>query len=166
MATTNDIYWDSCAFIHRFQETQEFLPALQMAIDRAKNGEFRIVTSTVTLAEVCRIPDQGMLPIEQTTQILDFFRNDYVALFQADRWVCEEAHHLIRHHALMPMDAIHVATALMAQVRLVVTTDGKKHRRAGLLRHNMKIGNPPLRIESPDLGVFLPLFGKPAKPAQ
>ncbi len=71
------IYWDSCAFIHRFQETPEFLDALRDQIARAKAGQCKIVTSSVTLAEVCKLPDSGMLPIEQTNKILKFFENDF-----------------------------------------------------------------------------------------
>jgi len=109
---------------------------------------------------VCKIPDQGMLPLEQTQKILRFFEHEYIEVYQADRVICEEAHHIIRLNGLLPMDAIHMATALVAKVDLVVTTDSKKYRRKGLLFYDGRIGNPPLKVTLPDLGIFLPMLGR------
>jgi predicted nucleic acid-binding protein len=151
------IYWDSCVFIHLLQETN-YVDALREVVHRAKNGECKIVTSAVSLAEVCKLPELGALPEDQTTKILQFFQNDYIDVYQADRFVCEEAHRIIRKHGLKPMDAIHMATASIAKVDLVMTSETKKYRRGGLLRCDGLIGNPPLKVSLPDLGVFLPLL--------
>lgn len=153
-----DIYWDSCVFIHLFQRTEEYVDALDMTVAKARAGQCRIVTSFVTLAEVCKLPELGMLPIEQTEKILDFFKHEFIVPWQADRWICTEAHHIQRLFPLLPMDSIHLATALAAKVRLVVSTDTKKYRSNGLLACNGKIGNPPLVIEKPSIGTFLPLW--------
>jgi predicted nucleic acid-binding protein len=159
MAESRLFYWDSCAFIHLFQNQQEeYHYVLDDIRRRAKNGECKIHTSCVSLAEVCKIPETGMLPIEQTKKILQFFENDFVILWQADRAVCEEAHHLIRTHKLYPMDAIHLATALIARPEMVITSDTKKYRRRGLLWLDGKIGNPPLAIKEPTRGIILPLW--------
>lgn len=56
------IYWDSCAFIHAFKGSQEYAAALQEQIVRAKIGDCIIVTSTVTLAEVYKLPELGGVP--------------------------------------------------------------------------------------------------------
>ena len=157
------IYWDSCAFIHLLQQTERYFDALDDIKSRARKKECKIITSSVSLAEVCKIPETGMLPIEQTKKILAFFENEYVELWQADRQICEEAHHLIRHHELLPMDAIHIATALMAKPEVVITTDTKKYRRKGLLYFDGQIGNPPLSIKEPSIGIMLPLWDIPKK---
>jgi predicted nucleic acid-binding protein len=152
------IYWDSCAFIHLLQQTEEYFGALDDMKTRARNKEFKIVTSAVSIAEVCKIPETGMLPSEQSKKILAFFENEYVQLWQADRAVCENAHTLIQFHELFPMDAIHIATALMAKVEMVITTDSRKYRRKGLLHLDGKIGNPTMQIKKPEMSLFLPIF--------
>lgn len=153
------LYWDSCAFIHLFQETPSYVEALKEHIARAILGQCRIATSTVSLAEVCKLPEVGLLPLEQTQKILAFFKNDYVDIYQADRDACEAAHHLIRDHGLTPMDAIHVATAQIAKADILITSDLKQYRRKGLLGHNEKIGKPPLKIQAPNVKMFLDLPG-------
>jgi hypothetical protein len=126
-------------------------------VEAAQSGRCKIHTSSVSLAEVCKLPELGMLPIEQTEKILDFFKNSYVELWAADMWVCREAHHITRLIGLMPMDAIHIATAAMfVKADVLITTDTKKYRRNGLLAHNEKIGNPPLKISLPDRRVLDP----------
>ena len=153
-----DIYWDSCVFIHLLQRTPEYVDALDMTLAKARAKQCRIITSCVTIAEVCKLPELGALPIEQTEKILDFFRNEFVVSWQADRWACLEAHHLQRHFPLLPMDAIHLATALQAKVKIAFSTDTKKYRRNGLLDCSKKIGNPPLIVEIPSVSVFMPLW--------
>ncbi|MGB2614655.1 MAG: type II toxin-antitoxin system VapC family toxin [Phycisphaerae bacterium] len=154
------LYWDSCAFIHRFQETPQYVEPLREHIEQAKIGNCRIATSAITLAEVYKLPDMGILPVEVSNKILEFFRNDYIVVYQADRPVCEEAHHIQRlHSGLLPADAIHVATALSAKANVLITSDTKKYRRNGLLAHNLRIGNPPIKIEIPNAAMFHPLPG-------
>ena len=46
-------------------------------------------------------------------------------------------------------DAIHVATAIRNKVSVLYTYDASKNRRKGLLKHNLKVDAPPLRIEKP-----------------
>jgi predicted nucleic acid-binding protein len=159
------LYWDSCAFIHLFQgKNVEYTVALQDQIERARKGECEIATSAVSLAEVCKLPDLGVLPIEQTQKILAFFGNDYIHVWQADRSICEDAHHVIREHGLLPMDAIHVATALASKAEIMITTESKKYRRRSLFLHDQKIHSlhqpdaPPLKIQIPNVKMFLPLL--------
>jgi uncharacterized protein len=153
------LYWDSCAFIHRFGETPAYVEVLKEHIERAKRGDCRIATSAVSLAEVCKLPDLGLLPAEQTKKIMEFFKNDYLDVYQADRDLCTVAHQLIGKHGLTPMDAIHVATALAARASIMITTDTKKYRRKGLVTHDGKIGEPPLKIQLPNVTMFLELPG-------
>lgn len=163
MSEARRIYWDSCCFIHLFGKTPDYYTALDEFRSRAKDGEWKILTSAISLVEVSWIPDDIKLPIQQTQRILKFFENDYIELWQADRDICEEAHHLTRLCGLLPMDAIHIATAVEAKPEMVLTTDSKKGRRHGLLAWDMKFGKPALPIKSPDIAIHLPLWGSAQK---
>jgi len=66
-----------------------------------------------------------------------------------DRGIAEYAHELTRTHGLHNADAIHVATAVKNKVSVLYTYDAVKQRRKGLLKHNLKVGDPPIRIEKP-----------------
>lgn len=122
------IYWDSCTFIHFFQSSasNEINDALDLIDQKAQAGVTKIVTCSVSIAEVCKLPDLGLLPLEQSKKILRFMENDYVEMWQADRLICEEAHHIIRLHGLKPMDAIHISASLASESSLFLTTDMKK----------------------------------------
>lgn len=154
-----NIYWDSCAFIHLFQQTPAWHDPLAEMMAKAENGEYEIVTSAVTLAEVYKLPELGIFPIEQSDKIIGCMENKYLNVWQADRFICKEAHHIMRlHEAVKPMDAIHLATAIAAKVNFMITTDTKKYRREGLLAHDGKIGNPALKIKTPTDGSIGGLF--------
>lgn len=157
------IYWDSCAFIHFFQAKNDFSDALDHIDQKAQAGGTKIVTCSVAIAEVCKLPELGLLPLEQSKKILRFMENDYVEMWQADRLICEEAHHIIRLHGVKPMDAIHLSAAINSRSSLFLTTDTKKYRRGGLLKLDGKLGNPPLPIKLPSLGVVLPLWAEADK---
>ena len=59
------------------------------------------------------------------------------------RVVSESAQELVWDHGVRPKDAIHVATALEAQVQALETFDD------GLLKKSETIGVPPLLIRKP-----------------
>ncbi|MBE3039097.1 MAG: type II toxin-antitoxin system VapC family toxin [Chloroflexi bacterium] len=152
------IYWDSCAFIHCLQNSPVHAPSLKEHVEQARRGQCRIATAAVSLAEVCKLPEAGVLPEEQTEKILAFLKNDYILLYQIDRDIGESAHQIIRAHGLKPMDALHVAAALAAKADFFITTDTHKYRRDSLVGHSGKIGIPPLKIELPNTKMFHPLF--------
>jgi predicted nucleic acid-binding protein len=147
-------YWDSCMFIDLMQQTPGRYDRCNYQHERAKAGELLIVTSTVTLAEVTRIHAAGVVSDELSQKILDYFENEYIVVRQLDRAIAIESHKLCRAHNLIHLDAIHLATALEMKVAVLYTFDSKKQRRKGLLRWNLKIGNPPLRIEEPPADLF------------
>jgi predicted nucleic acid-binding protein len=155
----SSVYWDACVFIDLLQQTAGRYDACEDCRQRAEKGELILITSAITIAEVNKLPSLGSLPEVQSRVILEFFENSYIVLRQVDRAVAEKAHELTRTHGLMPMDAVHVATALAMQVDVFLTYDTPKGRRKGLLRHNGTIGNPPLKIEMPTLPTPGPLFG-------
>jgi predicted nucleic acid-binding protein len=157
-------YWDTCLFIEILQkDNQERFEACEEMRAKAEKGELVIVTSTLTIVEVNKLPESGALPEEQSRQILDFLENPYIVLRQLDRPTAERAHEIVRVNGLSNADAIHVATALLAKVPVLYTYDVAKKKRRGLIRHHLKIGNPPLRIEIPPKPSEGPLFDLPAQ---
>ncbi len=108
-----------------------------------------IVTSALTITEFNKLPESKGLPEQQSRKILDFFENEYIAIRSLDRRTAEYAHELTRTHGLANADAIHAATAIVNKTPVLYTYDAVMQRRKGLLRHNLKVGNPPLRIEKP-----------------
>jgi predicted nucleic acid-binding protein len=155
----SSIYWDTCIFIEILQKNdQARLTTCEDMRLKAERRELIIVTSTWTIVEVNKLPESGSLPEEQSKQIVEFFENPYIALRQLDRPTAELAHELTRTHGLTNADAVHVATAITSKVPVLYTYDSVKQKRKGLLRHHLKIGNPPLRIERPPEPSFGPLF--------
>lgn len=144
------VYFDSCLFIELLQQNiPDRFDACEAIRDRAQKNEIVIVTSALTITEVNKLPESGALPEEQSRKILDFFENEYIAIRPLDRGTAEDAHQLTRTHGLTNADAIHVATAIRGKVSVLYTYDASKGKRKGLLKHNLKIGSPPLRIEKP-----------------
>jgi len=159
----NSAYFDSCIFIEVLQKKDKArLDACMDLVRQAKNGDLNIVTSVWTITEVNKLDDagaaSGLLPEEQSKQILAFFENKYIFVRQLDRATAEEAHRLTRTHGLTNADAVHVATALLAKVNVFYTYDAAKKKRKGLLRHDGKIGSPPLAIKMPPDPSHGPLF--------
>ena len=169
----NSDYWDACLFIEAIQKTDKTrLDALLDLIRKAKGDGPKIVTSAYTITEVNKLDalakSKKMLREEQSKLILEFFQNRYIFIRPVTRQIAELAHDFTRTHGLKNADAIHVATAIIGKANVLYTWDEKKQRRAGLLCHNLKIGNPPLRIEKPpdpDKGTLLegvPALAPPA----
>ncbi len=149
---SNEDRLDACEELHR----------------KAEKGELIIVTSALTITEVNKLPESPALLEEQSRTILDFFENPYIAFRPVDRGVAEYAHELTRTHGLTNIDAIHIATAILTpKMSVFYTYDRAKKRRKGLLTHNLKIGDPPLRIEippDPDEGSLFSARHRKSKP--
>jgi predicted nucleic acid-binding protein len=111
-------------------------------IEKARSGEVVIVTSALTMVEVVKITELGLLDQDTEQLVADFFENDFISLRNVDRFVAERARPLVREFNLKPADAIQVATALLMKVDVMHTYD-EKH----LLKLNGKIDG--LRIELP-----------------
>lgn len=153
------VYLDTCVFIELLQQNNplRFDSCEELRL-RAMKNELVIVTSSVTIAEVIKLPALTVLPKEQSEKILKFFENPYINVRGCDRATAEYAHNLSNTYGLTPLDAIHVSTAVRSKASVLYTYDDKKGKRKGLIGHSEKIGTPPLRIEkppNPDLGTLL-----------
>jgi predicted nucleic acid-binding protein len=116
----------------------------------AKAGQAEIVTSGLSLAEVCKHDE---VKGEDADTLSDFFRNDYLLVVPVDRYVGTLAREYMQagHAGLKPPDAIHLATGIVAQVLEFHTFDDKllkldqklKRLDGGLLTIRKPFGPPP-----------------------
>ena len=104
------------------------------------------MTCALTLAEVLAlrgaeriVPTQAM-----KTKVIDFFKNEYVAVVNVSRPVAELARDLVWERGIKPKDAVHVACALVVDAPILETFDKP------LIRKSQKVGgDPPTIIREP-----------------
>jgi predicted nucleic acid-binding protein len=156
-ASPRRIYWDACVWIALIQREKILFP-LEVAEDRdtmcrsvieaAKKGTIEILTSTLSLAEVCKNPG---IRSTRADLIADYFETDYILLANVDRGVGERARVLMTsgHSGLKPPDAIHLATAALSGVEEMHTFDGRLLDLNGVID---KSDGTKLRIRKPDPG--------------
>lgn len=162
------VYWDSCTWIAlignetaiRLKDgTLENRVALALAVlDDATKGAAEIMTSALSLSEVNRpSPDQDGLA-GTTDKLAAFFENDFIVVVMLDRQVGELARALMQkgYAKLKPLDAVHIASALVANVDEMHSFDDDVLSLDE--RIEKKDGNP-LKICKPSMGgPFLPLL--------
>ena len=113
-------------------------------LKQAENGEFPIITSYLSIAEVFKKRGDGQqrLTDEENGRILKYFESDFIIFVELDRSIAEEANRLCRQYRanhLMPNDAIHLASALRAQCDVLLTWD----------KDLVSVPYPGIRIENP-----------------
>ncbi len=125
-------------------EDREMLCRAVIAL--AELGKIEIVTSFLSYAEVCRDRDKP----STEDKIAAYFEHDYILPTPVDRQVGEVARRLMlsKLSGLKPPDAIHIASASVANVREMHTFDDK------LLRLHEKIARKDgilLKIVKPNV---------------
>lgn len=149
-------YWDSDCFLAWLQNETGKADACREVLEAADEGKILLVTSALTLAEVLYL--RGRRPIAKARKdiVVDFFKNDYIAVRNVTRHVAELARELVWDQGIKPKDAVHVATALEARLSLMNTFD------QNLLKKSPISGNPQLVIAKPSVREpKLPLDTKP-----
>ena len=155
------VYWDASVWIALIQ--REKIPVgasdrdtlCRMVIAEAKKNKIEILTSTLSLAEVCKSAE---IRATKEDQLGAFFENDYILLMNLDRLVGEHARQLMKtgHAGLKPPDAIHVASAVLGQASEMHTFDDKLLKLDGEI---VRLYGGKLRICPPNIGeVPLPLL--------
>lgn len=133
-ASPKRICWDACAWIALIQKekipdlngkiTEDRYALCRSVIDLAVKGKIDIVISGVCLVEVC-----GKAEIRGTAEdiISAYFENDYILIVSVDKVIGTRARKLMyeKHSGLRPVDATHLATALIANVDELHTFDDK-----------------------------------------
>jgi predicted nucleic acid-binding protein len=149
----DSIAWDSCVIIDAIQKSEGRYPILRPMINKAMQGDLNIVVSTLSLAETIYLrdlADGGMAQEQQDALIERWFDEPYIIKRNADVSVCTEAAKLARRHRMLaPADAIILATAALSEVDVLITYDGEG-RGDGLLQLDGIVGNPGLRISTPE----------------
>jgi predicted nucleic acid-binding protein len=111
----------------------------------------RIYTSALTITEVLKYKGAKPIPKDKKEMLRAFFQNDYIRIIQVDRWVAFGAQELVWENGIPPKDALHVASALHAEVDILETYDDDD-----LIKKSKTVGSPPLEIRNPKY-VQLPL---------
>jgi predicted nucleic acid-binding protein len=148
------VYWDACTWIALIQREKIAVGGsdrdtlCRTVIAEAKKNKIEILTSTLSLVEVCKDPAIRTTGVDL---ISAFFEHDYILLMNLDRLVGEHARQLMTsgHAGLKPPDAVHVASAILGLATELHTYDDK------LLKLNGKIARVDggqLRICAPDAG--------------
>jgi predicted nucleic acid-binding protein len=151
-------YWDSDAFIGWLAEEHDKVAECAMVLAAADAGKLTIVTSSLTLAEVIKLKHHTPIASDSRETIRRFFLRSYIVVVGVTRFIAEDARDLVWDQGINPKDAIHVATALYAEVPRLETFD------EGLIKKDGKIGEPPLDIGRPiPLPVGVPKHHSPGQ---
>jgi predicted nucleic acid-binding protein len=138
MATSpKRIAWDSCTWIAHIQRekllaadgttvTEDRGAMCRPVLAAAERGALEIVVSALSLVEV--LSRNRSAGIDDKT-VRDYFDNDYILIVAVDKQVADRARNLMLagHPGLKPLDAVHLATACIANADEFHTFD------AGLL---------------------------------
>lgn len=164
-ASTKRVYWDACSWIALIQKEKIFNENGEITEDRytmcrtvlnaAENNVVEIVTSSLSLVEVCKVPE---IKTEAADKIAAFFEHGYILVANLDREVGERARELMQagYSKLKPPDATHLATAAISNADEMHTFDG---RLLDLDKKIIKANGGSLRICKPDYGSPMPLMG-------
>lgn len=118
------IYWDSNAFLAWLQNETGREAACKDTLDAARRGDFLIVTSALTLAEVLWLRGAPRLAEDKADILNGFFRRSCIRLVNLDRRIAQRAQRLVWESKVRPKDAVHVATALQYGCPILETFDG------------------------------------------
>lgn len=139
------VYWDSDCFLGWLQEEEDKQSACRQVIAEAEIGNVKIITSALTIAEVLMLRGHVRLPMERSALVKAFFRQPYISVRGLTRLTSEQAREFVWSHNVAPKDAIHVATAIAAEVSALHTFD------TGLIIKSGQMGVNPLIIERPNV---------------
>lgn len=151
------LYWDACAWIAMIQDEKIPLKGggteyrgqmCRQVVGAARRGLVELVTSSLSLVEVCKRPEVGAENDDQ--KLRDYFENPYILLVNLDRQVGDLARRLMLagYAGLKPLDATHVASAVVGRAGEMHTFDGKLLAMDGLVKG---LDGSPLRICKPEV---------------
>ena len=128
-------YVESSAFIAfikgEFKEdNHDCKKIVDSILQAAQAKDFRIFTSSLTIAEVFKNKKNPPLSDQENEDLKPYFREDYIRIIEVDREIGERANELCRTHkpgpntpALRPNDAIHIACAERANCEVLLAYD-------------------------------------------
>lgn len=137
-------YWDSSVIIAYINEERGRVDVCKAILDDAEQGKIWIYTSALTITEVLKYKGAKPITKDKKEKLRGFFENDYIRFVQLDRWVGFDAQELFWENGIPTKDALHVASALKAEVDVFETYDNDD-----LIKKSKTVGSPPLEIRSP-----------------
>ena len=117
------IYWDSSSFLALLQAEHGRVQACTDTLQAAKDGEFLIVTSALTIAEVLWMRGAPKVTEEKARIVNNFFRRSSIRVVNLDRAIAQRAQRLVWDNEVRPKDAIHIATAQRYDCDILETFD-------------------------------------------
>jgi len=114
---------DTSPLIYYIEEHPAFLPKVKPFFEAAVRGDFRIVTSFITLVEVLVHPLREGRPelAEEYRNVL--LQSAEITAIPLDQGIAEEAANLRARYNLRTPDAIQVATAIRSGASWFLTND-------------------------------------------
>lgn len=144
--------WDSATCLAWLQD-EKGADLCQATLDAAGRGEVQIYISTMAIAETLMVKGKPPLSKESKLKVRGFFKRPEIIPIELDRYCAEVAQELVWDYKIKPKDAIHVASALLAECDIVETFDKDLQKRSGRVG-----GTPPLQILEPGKGLNLSLL--------
>ncbi len=118
------VYWDSVCFLGWLQDEEDKLSECEQVLIEADAGKATIVTSALTIAEVLMVKRKAPITKDKRDMVSAFFKRDYIEVRSVTRRLAEHARELVWDAGIDPKDAIHVATAIAADLTELHTFDG------------------------------------------
>ncbi len=137
-------YWDTTCFLAWLKEEPDKVDFCRGVIQGCQEGRIKLITSTLTLAEVLFLRRGPKIPPEDAEKIKAFFEHRYIAAASLDRSTAEKAQEIFWNYDIKPNDAVHAATAVRLGIQIFDTFDPDFDKLHG------NIGNPPLIVGKPN----------------
>lgn len=136
-------YWDSDCFLGYLQEEPDKVELCHEVLEAAEEGRVIIVTSALMIAEVLALRGRDPVPADKRLAVEAFFRSNFIIVRNITRRIAESARTYVWDYGVKPKDALHVATAIDANLALLNTFD------RDLIFKSGQIGPQPLTIANP-----------------
>ena len=119
------VYWDANAFLALINadKSPEEMLGVTCVWTAAEKGQTKIVTSTLTIAEVIYQKGVGKLDKVHRPKINNFFRQAFIVLRPVTRQIAEMARDVVWDNSIKPKDAVHIATAAFNRIGWLHTFD-------------------------------------------
>lgn len=117
------VYWDSNAFLAWLQNEPEHEAACRDTLQAAQSGEFLIVTSALTIAEVLWLRGGPKLGEDKAEILNRWFRRSFIRVVNLDRKTAQDAQRFVWENGIKPKDSVHVATAVQFECPVLETFD-------------------------------------------
>lgn len=150
------VYWDANAFLALINDDRSAseMNGCNNVWVKCEKGLLRIVTSTLTTAEV--IYKKGTPKLDPNKRILvsNFFRRDFIIQKPLTREIAELARDVVWDSNIRPKDAVHVATCAYYKIKSIHSFD------PDLVKMDViNINNFIIKAQHPDAGyqVELPI---------